>query len=1098
MLIAIGGVVATGCWLVIAAPPASAAGPPVIELESVTAGYLQIQVLGTVEPNGEETRIYAEFATAEAGPFSFEPIGELPAGASGPTPVSGTIKTRLEPETEYFVRLDAETGGFGETYSAQPYTVVTTKAVARPIVSIDAPSSVGTRAIHLSGHVNPNAPEPEGSTSLDEQAAFKTLWHFKCTVVGGSPAENSCPGVEGSVAADDASHAVAAEVENLPPNKNLEVELIASNAGGTVSAGPQTFLTHDFARALSVGETTAVVYDEINPEGSPTTFHVDYGLTEAYGGSTPESLPIEVGGMVAEDNLPHPVQAAITGLQPGTTYHWRMVVTNAGGMSIGTDHTFTTFATPEPLGAGCANRAFRTSAAAALPDCRAYEQASPVAKNGGSVFGGISMVQASASGNRVTFRAPSGLPTTGGTSSFPLYVASRDADGWSTTDTLPLGEPGQGFQLLGWDAELVSAISAGGSSRSASTTPGLYSADIAAGTYRRIAALHSAQYESTYLAGAATSPSHFIIESPETLAPGGIEGKPNLYEFNEGQLSSVGRVPSSPATACAGASCVPAAAGSFAGPYRWTKSDTAHGGVGNFGAGLEHFYTENTISRDGRRIIFTAASSGQLYLREDGTKTIQVSASQKTPPDPNGPRPAAFVAATPDGSKVFFLSCEKLTDESTAESSSSTETCGGAEEGQDLYSFDTTTGELADLTEDHEPSAGETHGAAVKGLVGISEGGSFVYFVANGVLTPETEENGNEEHAEPGTCTSNPEDENASCNLYLAHGETVVFVARLSQGPAADGADWVPYVANEAVKGSRVAADGTLLFGAKESLTGYDNSLVVDGGANCRRRGAPEPTCEQELYRYQPGDGQITCVSCSPTNAAPKGPAVLESRQAGFPAAPHMTVLTRNITDDGDRIFFDSPDSLVPADTNGVVDPYEWEAAGTGSCRAVAADGGCLYLLSSGKSPHSSFLADVSASGNDAFFFTTQPLVPADTDENLDMYDARVEGGLQSQYPPAAPEPCVGEACLGAAGSPSTGGTAGTSSFVGPGNPRPNRCAKAKSKSNRKVCPKPKKHKKHKKPMGHKKHPMGAKKKHRSGRASKHSSAGNGNRGGSK
>jgi hypothetical protein len=1084
LLIAVGGVVAMGCWLVIAVPRASAAGPPVIELESAIAGYVQIQVLGTVEANGEESRIYAEYATTEGGPFTFEQIGELPAGASGSSPVSGTIKG-LEPETEYFVRLDAETGGFGETYSAQPYTAVTTKTVAKPIVSIDPPSVLGTRVIHLSGQINPNAPEPEGSTSPDEQAAFKTTWHFQCAVAGGSPSENACPGLNGSVAADDASHVVTAEAEGLPPNKNLEVELIATNAGGPASAGPLTFLTHDFARALSVSETAAVLYDEINPEGSRTTFHVDYGLTEAYGNSTSESPPIEAGGAVAEDNSPHPVQATLAGLQPGTTYHWRVVAANAAGTSIGSDHTFTTFATPASLGAGCANQAFRTGVGAILPDCRAYEQASPAAKNGGSVFGGLGMVQASTSGNRVTFRAPSGLSTVGGTTSFPLYVASRGADGWSTVGTLPLGEPGQYFQLLGWDAELATAISAGGASGSAQTPPGLYSADIAGGTYSRTAELHSAQPESTYLPGVAANPSHYIIESLEKLAPGGIEGKPNLYEANEGRLSSVGLIPPASATICTGESCVPATSGSFAGPYRWTRSDTAHGGGANYGS-LENFYTENTISRDGSKIFFTAAESGQLYLREDGTRTIQVSASQKTTPDPNGTRPAAFVTATPDGSKVFFLSCEKLTDESTAESLSSTETCGGAEEGQDLYSFETSTGELTDLTEKaNDPSATATHGAAVKGLVGISEDGSFVYFVANGVLTG-SQENGNGERAEPGTCSSNPEEEHKSCNLYLAHGKTVVFVARLSQGPSADGADWVPYV-NVVLKDSRVAADGALVFAAKESLTGYDNSLVTGGGANCRKPGAPEPTCEKELFRYQPGDGQLICVSCSATNAAPTGPAALESAQTGFPVPVHMIAQTRNLTGDGDRIFFDSPDSLVPADTNGVIDPYEWEAVGTGSCQAATANGGCLYILSSGKSPHPSFLADVSANGNDAFFFTTQPLVPADGDENLDVYDARVGGGLQSQYPPGAPEPCVGEACLGPADNLSAGATAGTSSFVGPGNPPAKKsCPKGKVRKHGKCTKKPKTR------------PKDIKKKHRAGGAGKRSGPGNGNRGGSK
>ena len=52
------------------------------------------------------------------------------------------------------------------------------------------------------------------------------------------------------------------------------------------------------------------------------------------------------------------------------------------------------------------------------------------------------------------------------------------------------------------------------------------------------------------------------------------------------------------------------------------------------------------------------------------------------------------MAATPDGSKVFFTSCEKLTDDSTA-----TGPCDLENQG-DLYSYDVETNELTDLTVD--------------------------------------------------------------------------------------------------------------------------------------------------------------------------------------------------------------------------------------------------------------------------------------------------------------------------------------------------------------------------------------------------------------
>ena len=45
------------------------------------------------------------------------------------------------------------------------------------------------------------------------------------------------------------------------------------------------------------------------------------------------------------------------------------------------------------------------------------------------------------------------------------------------------------------------------------------------------------------------------------------------------------------------------------------------------------------------------------------------------------------------------------------------------------------------------------------------------------------------------------------------------------------------------------------------------------------------------------------------------------------------------------------------------------------------------------------------------FFFTRQALVGQDEDELVDLYDARVGGGIAAQNPPPPAAPCLGEAC---------------------------------------------------------------------------------------
>jgi hypothetical protein len=369
---------------------------------------------------------------------------------------------------------------------------------------------------------------------------------------------------------------------------------------------------------------------------------------------------------------------------------------------------------------------------------------------------------------------------------------------------------------------------------------------------------------------------------------------------------------------------------------------------------------------------------------------------------------------------------------------------GGANPGSDLYRYEAATGKLSDLTPDSNPA--DTNGAEVQGVLGISEDGAYVYFTANGVLA---------EGASPGSCPL------GKCNLYLDHEGQVSFIARLNGGN--DRGNWSPQASQGGggeTKTSRMSADGrTLLFLSSEKLSGYENA----GKA--------------ELYRYRVGDpSPIRCVSCSPTGLAPsEAPSLVSIKPAVLSSNSPTAVLLRNLSADGNRVFFESGEALVPSDTNGAEgcplyaanslavpvcqDVYEWEAKGTGSCGWEAQNGGCLYLISSGKSPEPSFFADASQSGDDVFFFTREQLVGQDEDSLLDVYDARVGGGLASQNEPPPPVPCEGEACKGGASAPPEAASPATPLFSGPGSQKPHRKkAKAKKRKHHKQKRHAKKH----------------------------------------
>ena len=393
--------------------------------------------------------------------------------------------------------------------------------------------------------------------------------------------------------------------------------------------------------------------------------------------------------------------------------------------------------------------------------------------------------------------------------------------------------------------------------------------------------------------------------------------------------------------------------------------------------------------------------------------------------------------------------------------------------GNDLYRYDRESGELVDLV----PDGSDPNGAQVLGVLGYSNDGSRVYFAANADLDGSGP-------AASGDCTQNLEGYisfSGSCSAYLwqaegtgsctTSGGCVSFVTPLSADGGEvlnDGLNWAGG-GEETMKTSRVSADGRILvFRSRLKLTSYDNT--PPSGEICQGTACPE------FYRYDAESGQITCVTCNPTGAPPNRAPDLKNPDLFHAPTSHaislfQPFLSRNLSPDGDRFFFQSADKLVPADVNGEVscsgkeevkvgygpscrDVYEWEAPGTpgGSCTTNSGayspdNGGCIYLLSTGTGIYPSYLADVSESGDTAFIFSRQHLVPSDEDSLEDIYAVKVDGGLLSQNTPR-PANCEGDACRGASSRPSNAPGAGSGVFEGPGNPKQStnqtRCPKGK------------------------------------------------------
>jgi hypothetical protein len=127
--------------------------------------------------------------------------------------------------------------------------------------------------------------------------------------------------------------AVLAAVVALPP-------VAAAAPARADNPPPPTVIT---GAATQVTQTSATLNATLNPNGAATSWRFEYGTTDAYGLSTPE---VSAG----DGSSPAPVEREITALTPDTTYHVRIVATNAAGISRGTDVTFRTAAAPRPPG----------------------------------------------------------------------------------------------------------------------------------------------------------------------------------------------------------------------------------------------------------------------------------------------------------------------------------------------------------------------------------------------------------------------------------------------------------------------------------------------------------------------------------------------------------------------------------------------------------------------------------------------------------------------------------------------------------------------------------------------------------------------------
>jgi sugar lactone lactonase YvrE len=932
----------------------------------------------------------------------------------------------------------------GTTYVANTEADEITEFPVTIEANVGPASAVTTNAAQPNGEVNPKGREiAECGFQYGETKSYG----------------KTAPCAPSAIGSGTSPVAVHADVSALTGGHTYHYRLrVINSAGEEVFSEDQPFSTTTTAvieevATSEIGPTSALVTAKINPKGLSTTCVIEYGTSLSYGTTLPcepAALGSGTSGVLISGHL--------TGLTPDVTYHWRVVASDVNG-SIpatveGPDSTFVFLSTIPDLEHGCSNQGLREEGvvspktdrpvSADLPDCRGLEMVSPPQKNAALlapvIFGLLPAV--ADDGSRViasTVQCFAAAPSCTGdrVSKGPPFEFARTSQGWATTSLAPSASLFEINSVWGYNADTDMVLY---SAPVASHATDKFYARQPGGAFTEIGPIAESRPFTTIASSQLVTSadlSHVVYES----------NSESLWTFDEGERNSLYEYSGVGGTS-------PLLVGVSGGNASTDLISTCGTALGSLSGGFD----SEALSGDGR-VYFSAAACPQgsgsngakavpatdVYARVDGdtaqAHTVEISESQcgtggqpdevECRADETHLADAFFEGASETGSAVF-TSTQKLTDEASQDSRSSdsanparcAKTTG--RNGCNLYLYDAgaPTGQnLIDV------SRGDTSGLGpqVQGTMAVSSDGSHVYYVARGVLSTHANSRGQS----PTEGANNLYDYDRS-SVDPANANT--FIATLpgnTEGSPAETSEWGGGpIANVSPTGRY------MVFTSHGPLVPGDTS----GGGSA------------QVYRYDAQSGDLERVSFGQrgfNNNGSGGSGQARIVVPGGLVGPQRRDPT--MSDDGSYVFFQSPVGLTPAALNDVSvngqvgdlaeNVYEWAAPGKGGC---AQPEGCVFLISDGRDAtegnngggrttlSSVELIGADASGENVFFTTADPLVLADTDSQLDIYDARIGGGFTQASSPAS---CLhDEKCPAQGSEPFVPGLLGSSNPSGLGN----------------------------------------------------------------
>jgi hypothetical protein len=986
---------------------------------------------GTIDPEGLETTYYFEYgATKEYGQTTAAPPGtSLGTTEAGDKPVSVPV-SGLKPGLTYHYRL-VVVNSKGTSFGSD--RAVTTAPAVKGVTS-EAATSVHRTDATLNGTLDPDG--------------LPTTYYFEW---GRSRRYGSVSAAPPGTSLGDTSAGpkhLSALAEGLKPETTYHFRIVAVNATGTTFGNDLTFTTLKAVKdvttepATDVETTSATLNGSLDPDGiAGTTFYFQWGKTLTYTRTTPAPPGEDVG---ASEPGSVPLSAPLANLEPGTTYHYRLVGVNSFGTSVGADQVFETPQGPSIEAFSSANVTATGADLKAQINPHGFQTTYRFEYGPTTAYGSVAPLPAGAlgpskSGQGVTV-ALSGLTTA--TYHFRLIAESQWGTVTSEDQTFDFEPPSCPNATLRQQTgaaylpdcrayELVSPARAGG----ATLQPEGPSSPTASNRFAFTGFFNVIPGSGEPPNGGIPSPSGDLYVARRTT-----EGWVSHYVGLPGDrtLEQSGK-PTGGATPV-GDAAILADSGlnrfltwdgnselvqSYA-PYLW---DSQGNPLGRLPTNLEEVPGASTKPSEGGFIgdirpspdfshyVFSSirtafvpggltASPGSAYDDDRATGTVNLisktAAGEDIPQDGVGGTPGEYVripAVSTDGSHILM---------STA----------GPGETSHLYL------RVNDALT-YEPSRGQddlNHGVK---FAGMSPDGSQVYFTTATQMTAD--------------------DHDSSVDLYR-WSESTNSLTRLSTGVEGTGdsdscnPSWIEACGVEVVPTARkgfgepppidnalAASSGEIYFYSPEQLDvgargtfGQRNLYVYREGApryvatfdvsrpieriNVSPNGshaafltktrltAYDNAGHAEMFTFDAATRKIVCVSCRP-NGEPPTADVKASQNGSFMA------------NDG-RAFFSTEDALVPRDANGLTDVYEYV---NGRPQLISSGTG----NDPGNANQVPGLVGVSADGTDAFIGTYQTLVLQD--ENgpfFKFYDARVNGGFPFERPPspcAAADECHGE-----------------------------------------------------------------------------------------